>query len=101
MTLTIQDIFRNDKVETLPPNQSTLTVHLKDGFDGSGNHSIFNQKGSERSSNIIIYEFMVLKITDEEGTVIYKEPLPNTPKASRPLMLLLGKTTQTNTKKGK
>ena len=37
-----------------------LTVH--DGLDGSGGHSIFNQKGSAETNNIIMYMFRIENI---------------------------------------
>ena len=41
-------------------NEVHLTIH--DGLDGSGGHSIFNQKGSAETHNIIMYMFRVEKL---------------------------------------
>ena len=42
LTMTIERIL--DSMETLPTDEN-LTLNVKDGLDGSGSHSIFNQSG--------------------------------------------------------
>ena len=75
-------------------NEINLMIH--DGIDGSGSHSIFNQKNNEKTSNILMYMFRAEKITDESGTVIWSNPKSGSASACRPLMLLLGKENHEN-----
>ena len=89
LQMTIQRILIN-----LPecPASRTLTVKIKDGVDGSGSHSIYQQQGNIDTHNIIMFMFCILEIRTEDQ-VLFKEELSASPFAMRPLFLILGKKT--------
>ena len=72
---------------------------IKDGCDGSGKHSIYNQHGNANTNNMISYMFVALEIYENNEYLdnqhnmvpIFSEPLPNSADASRPIALLMGK----------
>ena len=66
-----------------------LTLH--DGLDGSGGHSIFNQKGSEETNNIIMFMFRVENLKTVNGDVIWENPSHASSSSCHPVMLLMGK----------
>ena len=79
------------------PTRNKLTLRIKDGVDGSGQHAIYQQQGNEATSNIMTYMFTPLTLEDgETNEVLYKEPYSSSPFAARPLFLLLGKETLEN-----
>ena len=90
LEITLKQILKT--LPSLPPS-GTLTFSFKDGCDGSGSHSIYNQQQNQDTNNIIIYMFTPLKVTDSEDkpNTIWKELSPCSPHSSRPLMLFLGK----------
>ena len=88
LTITIKQALLS--LENLPPPQQ-LFFHFKDGVDGSGSHSIYNQQSNKHTHNMIIYMFTPLKLTTEQGNVIWTEQSPCSPHATRPLMIFLGK----------
>ena len=75
-------------------------VIIKDGCDGSGRHSIYNQQGNVQTHNMLLYMFVVLELyvvnQDSESDqdiyeLIYSEPKPNSADKSRPIALIMGK----------
>ena len=69
-----------------------LTCELKDGVDGSGGHAIYHQANNEKTHNIIMYMFCVLRVVEEiTGVVVFEEKLVASPFAMRPIFLVLGK----------
>ena len=88
--------------ELHPEFKSTnYKVTIKDGCDGSGRHSIYNQQGNVQVHNIISYMFVVIDIyerkenpsdsSQSQYSLIYSDPLPNSPEACRPVSLIMGK----------
>ena len=75
-------------------NEVHLTLH--DGLDGSGGHSIFNQKGSEDTNNIIMFMFRVENFKTVTGDVIWENQSHASSSSCRPVMLLMGKETREN-----
>ncbi|KAL5254995.1 hypothetical protein ACHWQZ_G014442 [Mnemiopsis leidyi] len=75
------------------PTDTKLTLTVKDGLDGSGSHSIFNQDGNKNTHNIVITMFTPLSLISSNGDTIWVEPSPASPLTCRPLSLLLGKET--------
>ena len=71
-----------------------LTVH--DGLDGSGGHSIFNQKGNIETNNIIMYMFRIENIKSANGQLVWENPSHASSLSCRPVMLLMGKETRDN-----
>ena len=65
-------------------------MKLKYGFDGSGNHAIYNQKNNEETNNMILTVFCPLGMYDD-NTLIWEEECPNVSNTQRPLMLQMGK----------
>ena len=88
LTLTIKQILLS--LDNLPPPQP-LVFHFKDGVDGSGCHSIYNQEGNKHTNNMIMYMFTGLKLITENGSELWSEYSPCSPHATRPLMIFLGK----------
>ena len=88
LTITIREIL---ECSSIVPS-SNLTVHIKDGVDGSGGHAIYHQVNNIDTRNIIMFMFSVLRITDNEtNQAIFEEPMASSPFAMRPLFLVLGK----------
>ena len=71
-----------------------MTIH--DGLDGSGGHSIFNQKGSSETNNLIMYMFRVANLKTARGEVLWENPSHASSSSCRPVMLLMGKETRKN-----
>ena len=69
---------------------SEMSLRIKYGFDGSGSHSMYNQKNNVDTHNMILTVFCPLDIYDKDNKV-WEETSPNTPQTQRPLMLQLGK----------
>ena len=93
--ITIKQILLS--LDELPAPQP-LILHFKDGLDGSGYHSIYNQVGNKHTNNMILYMFKVLKLTTGDRSVIWSEQNPCSPHATRPLMIFLGKEVIENVK---
>ena len=91
LQITFQQIMRS--LESLPPS-GDVTFYFKDGCDGSGSHSIYNQAGNKETHNIVLYMFTPLKITSNNFT--WFERSACSPHSARPLMLFLGKETREN-----
>ena len=78
--------------EDQKPDNHILHAEVKDGFDGSGNHPIYQQAGNEESSSIISYYYCLLDLKEADtNKIIFKERCPSSPHAMRPIHLLLGK----------
>ena len=58
------------------PEPEPLIFHFKDGLDGSGSHSIYNQVGNKHTNNMILYMFTSLKLTTGDGHVMWSEQSP-------------------------
>ena len=79
---------------------SKYKVLIKDGCDGSGRHSIYNQKGNSKTHNMVLYMFVVLEISkirldcynvQDKYELVYSELQPNSADKSRPIALIMGK----------
>ena len=83
---------------SLPQFSNLNVVHLKvhDGLDGSGGHSIFNQKGNVETNNIIMYMFRFEKLETEDGQQLWRNKLHASASACHPVMLLMGKESYEN-----
>ena len=81
---------------TNPHELNEIHFTLHDGLDGSGGHSIFNQKGSAETSNIIMYMFRVGNLKQPNGEVIGENPSHASSSSCRPIMLLMAKETREN-----
>ena len=95
----------------LQPGKYTMTV--KEGLDGSGRHSVYDQKGNVQTHNMIMWMWVALEVykdvpvvnadpslpstsTSANGRdIIWKEPSPSSPDAARPILLVLGKEDET------
>ena len=70
----------------------SLICEFKDGVDGSGSHAIYHQQNNEKTNNIIIFMFSILRVVDENtGVIVFEEKLVASPFAMRPVYLVLGK----------
>ncbi len=60
------------------PIPKNIEFHFKDGCDGSGSHSIYNQQGNHDTHNILLYMFTPLKLSDHDtpGSVLWREENP-------------------------
>ena len=79
-----------DKDIELGGGASEMSLRIKYGFDGSGSHSIYNQKNNVNTNNMILTVFCPLDIHDQQKKV-WEEVSPNIPQTQRPLMLQMGK----------
>ena len=91
----------------LQPGKYTMTV--KEGLDGSGRHSVYDQKGNVQTHTMIMWMWVALEVykdvpvavmnadpsissTSANGRdKIRNEPFPSSPDAARPILLVLGK----------
>eukprot|EP00731_Ephydatia_muelleri_P028943 Em0020g587a len=91
----------------LQPGKYTMTV--KEGLDGSGRHSVYDQKGNVQTHNMIVWMWVALEVYKDVPVVnadpslpststsangrdkIWNEPSPSSPDAARPILLVLGK----------
>ena len=73
-----------------------LKMKIKFGFDGSGNHSIYNQVNNIQTNNIIMTMFCPLSIEKEDGSAVWIQDSPNDPLAQRPVGIQLGKESAEN-----
>ena len=69
-----------------------VEVTFKFGFDGSGGHNIFNQKGAAETNNITMGMICPLLVKCGEER-IWKQERPQSQNSHRPLILQLGKET--------
>ena len=92
--VTVERILSQQK-QALQDNDE-LHLQIKFGFDGSGSHAIYNQINNADTNNIIMTMFCPLKITTNQNTVIYEQPLPNSALSQRILCIQMGKETITN-----
>ena len=94
--MTVSRIFKtipNEKLADLGP----IVKHdIKFGFDGSGSHSLYNQKNNVDTSNIIITMICPLKIANENGMELWTQLSPNSPLTQRPISLQMGKESATS-----
>ena len=72
------------------PNDKQILMKIKIGFDGSGNHSVYHQKGNMDTNNFIMATFWPLELSLGK-MLLWKEPSPNLPKSHRAIMIQLGK----------
>lgn len=95
--LSLERIFM--PLQNQPPPDETYTIEIKDGCDGSGMHSIFNQKGNKLTHNIVMYMFTPLKlISNATQTILWQEQSPASPHSCKPKALILGKETDDSCK---
>ena len=93
--LTAAQLFKSIDLPVLQNiNEVHLTIH--DGLDGSGGHSIFNQKHSTETHNIVMFMFRVVNMKTSEGQVVWENPSHASSSSCRPIMLLMGKETREN-----
>ena len=86
VTMSMKRLEDSGQVKIL--NNSQLS--LKYGFDGSGSHNIFNQKGNAETSNILLSTFCPLSL-EHNNTNLWKETTPNSATAQKPYCLQMGK----------
>ena len=77
-------------------NLSEIHINVHDGLDGSGGHSIFNQRGATETNNIIMYMFCIENIKKPDGDILWTNPVHASSSSCRPVMLLMGKETYEN-----
>ena len=80
-------------IQTIPEPEKIINFNVtcKFGFDGSGGHSIFNQKNNDSSNNLILTVMCPLELKDSTGKVIWTESAPNSHRSQRPLLIRTGK----------
>ncbi|CAL4066356.1 unnamed protein product, partial [Meganyctiphanes norvegica] len=84
-----------------PQQEGEYVLRIKDGIDGSGSHSIYNQKNSggkdfeNTSKNILSYMFVPLQLTNlSTSKVVWQEDKMNSSEVCRPLLLINAKETR-------
>ena len=91
----------------LEPGKYTMKV--KEGLDGSGRHSGYDQKGNVETHNMIMWMWVALEVYKDDQilnadpslpstssstsrrVVVWKESCPSSPDAAQPILLVLGK----------
>ena len=76
-------------------NITEVTMHIHDGLDGSGDHSIYNQIGAADTNTIVMYRFRIQSLTHSDN-VLWQNPRPGSSSSCRPLLLLMGKESYEN-----
>ena len=71
-------------------------MKIKFSFDGSGNHSIYNQINNFQTNNIIMTMFCPLSIKTDDESTVWSQDSPNDPFAQRPVCIQLGKESADN-----
>ena len=95
VTITFQRLLTHVTIESgaLP---KLFKMKIKFGFDGSGNHSIYNQINNVQTNNIIMTMFCPLSIETDDGSTVWTRDSPNNPFAQRPVGIQLGKESADN-----
>ena len=70
-------------------NNSRLNMFYKEG-DTAGSQSTWNSKSMITASHHMFQYSLVLLRLEIEGTVVWKNPAPNSPSSTRPLFLIRG-----------
>ena len=80
----------------LPIFHQLNEIHMKlhDGLDGSGGHSVFNQKGSTETNNIIMYMFLIEHLKTATGELVWQNPSHASSSSCRPIHVIDGKREQ-------
>ena len=96
-------------VKLLQLQSGSYIMKAKEGLDGSGRHSVYNQQGSFESHNMIIWMWVPLQLAKDSSDVamideltcstsstgsseiVWKEGAPSSPEAARPILLAVGK----------
>lgn len=99
-------------IKLLQLQPGTYLMKAKEGIDGSGRHSVYNQQGqgSIESHNMIIWMWVPLELVIDSSDVatgnqpststcsssrnsdsLWKEGVPSSPEAGRPILLAVGK----------
>ena len=89
----------------LQPGKYTMIV--KERLDGSGRHSVYDQKGNAQTHNMIMWMWVALEVYKDVPVVnadrslpstsangrdkFWNEPSSSSPDAARPIILVLGK----------
>ena len=67
-----------------------INVTIVDGLDGAGCHRLYNQLQDHpdiSTKTFLLFCFRITTIKDSRNEIIWKNPLPNSPYAVRPLSL--------------
>ena len=65
-------------------------LSMKYGFDGSGSHHIYNQKGNVETNNMLDSKFCLLSLK-EDNKIVWQESTPNSVTAQKPYCLQMRK----------
>ena len=70
-----------------PAAPPRLMLHVKWGMDGSTGHSQYKMADSEEDSQLLLTSLVPLRLTADDGRVLWTNPSPSSPRLCRPLSL--------------
>ena len=74
-----------------------LSFQIVDGLDGSGSHTIYNQRNTNTSTkSMIFFCFKSISIKSSRGNELWKNTTPNSPFCQRPIFLCAAKENEAN-----
>ena len=74
-----------------------LSFQIVDGLDGSGSHTIYNQRNTNTSTkSMIFFCFKSISIKSSSGNELWKNTTPNSPFCQRPIFLCAAKENEAN-----
>ena len=74
-----------------------LSFQIVDGLDGSGSHTIYNQRNTNLSTkSMIFFCFKSISIKSSSGNELWKNTTPNSPFCQRPIFLYAAKENEAN-----
>ena len=88
LATTVHQLIEFD--ESLQNASYPINVTVVDGLDGSGSHRIYNQLQDHpdiSTKSFLLFCFRIVYIKDSAKKIIWKNPVPNSPFAVRPLSL--------------
>ena len=72
----------------------SLRCFYKWGLDGSSGHTKWKQAGGVDDDQVVVTSLVPLRLTTEDGTVVWTNRTPNSPRFCRPLAVKFAKETQ-------
>ena len=79
------------EIEAIDTANYPHKAKLVDGLDGSGSHTIYNQRRNHpniTTKSFLLFAFKIIWLQDSLGNTIWKNPSPNSPFTIRPVALL-------------
>ena len=87
--------MQKEVVEALKVHDETLhlTCSFKWGMDGSSGHARYKQAGVDRDDQVMVTSLVPLRLAAHDGTVVWDNATPNSPRFCRPISVQFEKET--------